>query len=70
MAKIGDVFKPGDTVPHSGIYAVTHDTEHAASHDVTCVYGKKFPPCKGCGEHPRFKLKIAAQHISFNDNFK
>ncbi|WP_257811680.1 YjzC family protein [Burkholderia glumae] len=69
MAKAGDIFKPGDKVPHSGIYTVIHDKEHIESHDVTCVYGKVFPPCKGCGAHPRFKLKYAAQHISANDNF-
>ncbi|WOD18974.1 YjzC family protein [Paraburkholderia kirstenboschensis] len=69
MAEIGEVFKPGDKVPNSGIYIVTHDTEHAKNHEVTCVYGKKFPPCKGCGNHPRFKLKYKALHIESNDNF-
>jgi hypothetical protein len=68
MAKIGDEFKPGDTVPHSGIYAVIHDTNHTQTHDVTCVYGKPFPPCRGCN-HPRFVLKYAAIHIEHNDNF-
>jgi hypothetical protein len=70
MAKIGDIFKPGDTVPHSGIYTVTHDNQHTQAHDVTCVYGKRFPPCRGCGAHPRFKLKYVAQHIESNDFFK
>jgi hypothetical protein len=69
MTSIGDVFKPGDTVPNSGIYTMIHDTNHAQSHDVTCVYGKRFPPCRGCS-HPRFKLKYAAQHIDNNDHFK
>jgi hypothetical protein len=44
VANIGEIFKPGDTVPHSGIYLVTHDPNHAEAHEVTCVYGKKFPP--------------------------
>ncbi|MCZ2897314.1 hypothetical protein MTR01_25160 [Burkholderia thailandensis] len=70
MANIGDIFKPGDSVPHSGIYIVTHDAKHVQEHEVTCVYGKKFPPCKGCGNHPRFKLKYAAQHIESHDQFK
>jgi len=63
-------YKPGDTVPHSGIYRVTHDQQHAASHEVTCVYGKNFPPCNHCGHHPRFVLVKAAQHIASNEHFK
>jgi hypothetical protein len=70
MASIGDIFKPGDKVPHSGIYAVTHDKAHAAAHEVTCVFGKVFPPCNGCGNHPRFKLVRAAHHVETHENFK
>jgi hypothetical protein len=69
MAAVGTVYKPGDTVESSGIYEVTHDTTHAQRHEVTCVYGKKFPPCRGC-KHPRFKLVRAAQHIESNEHFK
>ena len=69
MAAIGDVFKPGDKVPHSGIYQVVHDRNHAEQHDVTCVFGKIFPPCKGCGSHPRFKLVRAARHIETSEQF-
>jgi hypothetical protein len=70
MASIGDVFKPGEKVPHSGIYLVTHDTQHAAEREVTCVFGKVFPPCKGCGQHPRFKLVKAAMHIDGHEHFR
>jgi hypothetical protein len=70
MAKVGDVFKPGDEVPHSGIYRVIHDTYHREEHEVTCVYGKKFPPCNHCGSHPRFVLLRMAQHIEWNEHFK
>jgi hypothetical protein len=66
---IGDVFKPGEKVRASGIYTVLHDTTHAQQHDVTCVFGKVFPPCKGCN-HPKFRVKYLAQHIEQNDNFK
>lgn len=64
------VYKPGDTVPKSGIYKVTHDKNHADEHEVTVVYGKKFPPCNHCGKHPRFTLVRRAQHIDSNENFK
>ena len=70
MAKIGDEFKPGEEVPHSGIYRVVHDPYHAQEHEVTCVYGKRFPPCNHCGHKARFVLKYAAQHIEQNEHFK
>ena len=69
ILKIGDVFKPGDLVPASGVYKVIHDPAHTQEHEVTCVYGKKFPPCRGCA-HPRFVLKVAAQHIDNHEHFK
>ena len=69
MANIGDEFKPGDEVPRSGIYKVIHDPEHAQQHEVTCIYGRKFPPCRGC-HHPRFVLVRAAIHIDSSDYFK
>ena len=69
MASVGDVFKSGDDVPDSGIYKVIHDPIHAQEHEVTCVYGKKFPPCRGC-PHPRFVLTRAAQHIDTHEHFK
>jgi hypothetical protein len=67
---VGTVFKPGDKVEASGIYKVTHDRQHSAEHEVTCVYGKQFPPCNHCGPHPRFTLVKAAQHIERNEHFK
>lgn len=63
-------YKPGDDVPRSGIYKVTHDSAHTEEHEVTCVYGKRFPPCNKCGRHPRFVLIRAAQHIDINQWFK
>ncbi len=70
MADTGDIFKPGDEVPHSGIYRVVHDPYHSKEHEVTCVYGKRFPPCNHCGHHVRFVLERAAQHIGSNEHFK
>jgi hypothetical protein len=65
----GEVFKPGDTCRQSGIYRVTHDSRHTQEHEVTCVNGKRFPPCNGCGHHPRFTLVYPAQHIDQNEQF-
>lgn len=66
MAK---AYKPGDRVERSGIYRVTHDRNHAEEHEVTCVFGKRFPPCNECGEHPRFLVVHLAQHIERNEHF-
>lgn len=70
LPNIGDVFKPGQVVPASGIYKVTHDSHHQQEHEVTCVKGEPFPPCNGCGHHPRFTLIRAASHVKNHDSFK
>jgi hypothetical protein len=66
---MADQFKPGDKVPRSGIYRVSHDSSHAQPHEVTCVYGKVFPPCREC-RHPRFELVRAAHHVETQELFK
>lgn len=70
MAEIGEVFKPGEKVPHSGIYDVIHDTEHHDRHQVTCIYDEPFPPCNHCGHHVRFRLAIKALHLTHHEHFK
>lgn len=69
-ANVGDEFKPGDKVERSGIYRVVHDQNHAQEHEVTCVYGKRFPPCNHCGNDVRFVLVRGARHIETDENFK
>jgi len=63
-------YKPGDQVEASGIYCVTHDPTHTQEHEVTVVFGKKFPPCNHCGGHPRFRAIRLAEHIEVNQHFK
>ena len=70
MANIGDKFKAGEKVPHSGIYKVIHDPPHVADHEVTCIYGKQFPPCDHCGLQVRFELVHPARHILSHDHFR
>jgi hypothetical protein len=65
-----DEFKPGDKVEASGIYRVTHDLNHTAEHEVTVVFGKRFPPCNQCGHYVRFILVKRARHIEQHDDFK
>ncbi len=67
--KVGDKFKPGDKVQRSGIYKVLHDETHTENHEVTCVFGKTFPPCRDCGSGVQFELVRVAQHIESNEYF-
>jgi hypothetical protein len=59
---MSEEFKPGDKVPTSGIYKVTHDSKTQA-HEVTCVEGEPFPPCNSCS-HPKYVLVRAAHHVT------
>jgi hypothetical protein len=67
---MSDTYQSGDKVKKSGIYAVLHDGAHAEKHEVTCVAGRTFPPCHGCGEEVRFTLVRAAHHITKHEHFK
>jgi hypothetical protein len=66
---MSEQFGPGQKVPRSGVYRVTHDSDHAVPHDVTCIFGKTFPPCVHCGEAPRFTLVRYAKDVESEDNF-
>jgi hypothetical protein len=63
-------YGPGEKVPKSGIYRVVHDENHAEPHEVTCVIGEPFPPCRGCGKGVEFSLVKAAHHIENQEHFK
>jgi len=65
----GQVFKPGEECPLSGIYRVVHDPGHTKEHEVTCLYGEKFPQCNNCFHDVRFVLERGAQHVDVDDNF-
>jgi hypothetical protein len=71
---MNEVFKPGDTVPISGIYDVNHDTldgqDHTLPHQLTAIAGEIFPPCRGCQAWVRYQLSLAAEHIEEHDHFK
>jgi hypothetical protein len=70
MVSIGDTFTPGQTVQVSGIYDVLHDPAHTQRHQVTCVYGEPFPPCRTCKHGVRYRLAVAAIHVTSHDDLK
>jgi len=73
VASDGAVFKPGDTVPVSGIYDVMHDRidgqEHAEQHQIMATAGKKFASCKVCQAWVRYRLHSTAEPIVAHDYF-
>ena len=42
-------YKPGEIVPQSGIYMITHDPAHPGMpHELTVIKGLRFPTCRHC----------------------
>src|SRR5438445_13121585 len=55
-------FHPGQTVPESGVYRVSHDPVHPdMPHEKTVIKGRRFPACRGC-KGISFELVQAAPH--------
>lgn len=48
-------YRPGDTVPQSGVYAVEHDS-HRLMHEATLLVDTRFPRCRRCQSGVRFRL--------------
>jgi hypothetical protein len=67
---MANAFRAGDKIRKSGIYSVVHEGKHGEAQEVTCVAGKKFPPCDECGDSVRFVLLRHARHVSHQDHFK
>ncbi len=56
-------FRPGQTVPDTGIYRVTHAPPHPAMpEEVTVIKGRQFPTCPLC-DHISYELVHAAKHV-------
>lgn len=54
-------YRPGDAVPESGIYRVTHDS-HRLMHEATLLGGQRFPICRTCKQDVRFELRRAVKN--------
>jgi hypothetical protein len=54
-------YRPGDAVPDSGIYRVTHES-HRLMHEATLLEGTRFPICKQCKYSVRFELRRAVKN--------
>jgi hypothetical protein len=67
---MAEAIRAGEKIKKSGIYSVLHEGRHAATHEVTCVAGRKFPPCDECGDAVQFVLVRHARHIARQEHFK
>lgn len=62
------MYRPGEEVPKSGIYKVSHRGHHH-DHEVTCLSGERFPECHSCKDEVRFSLLIAAHAVRRHGHF-
>jgi hypothetical protein len=69
VAERTQTHKPGEKVPHSGVYRVDHDRGHRVTHEITAISGRRFPPCRGCKGGVEFVLVHAAQHVEDHEDF-
>jgi hypothetical protein len=54
-------YRPGELVPESGIYRVTHES-HRLMHEATLLEGNRFPICRQCRDGVRFELRRAVNN--------
>ena len=62
------VYRPGDTVPRSGIYLVVH-AQHRGEHEAVVLDGAPFPECKHCRNDVSFRLLRSAAPIEDDRDF-
>lgn len=63
------VYRPGDSVPESGLYLVAHGS-HRPDHEATLFQGEQFPACAQCEQQVRFRLLRGAIPISSDSDFR
>jgi hypothetical protein len=55
------IYRPGELVPESGVYRVTH-APHRLMHEATLLKGDRFPLCRECKGSVRFELRRALKN--------
>jgi hypothetical protein len=64
-----NTFSTGQTVPHSGIYRVTH-AGHRLPHEVTLIAAETFPRCSKCKDAVQFQAIRHATLAQADKSFK
>jgi hypothetical protein len=67
---MAEEYKPGQIVPRSGVYTITHDPVHAEMpHEVTVIKGRRSPTCRHC-KGASFRLARAAMQVTEIEHFE
>ncbi len=61
-------YRPGDEVPKSGIYLVSH-YQHRSEHDALLTAAGAFPRCRVCGNQVTYRLVRGASPIELDQDF-
>ena len=61
-------YRPGDEVPSSGIYRVSHK-QHRPEHDALLTVSTPFPRCRVCGDNVIYQLVQGASPIESDQDF-
>lgn len=63
------IYKPGETVPKSGVYRIYHH-QHRLMHEATLEKDTRFPQCRACKTKVKFSLIHAAKGsiLPFREN--
>lgn len=66
-----DVFRSGESVPHSGLYRVEHRDEAECNPvQMVLITGDRFPDCPNCGGNAQFTLLHAVPYIHEDPDFR
>ncbi len=64
------VYRPGETVPESGIYLVHHSGNHRQEHELVLLKERAFPACEICDCAVRFELIQTAPYVLDDEDFR
>ena len=64
------IYRPGDTVPASGIYSVLHRENHRGPHEVVMVGRDRFPKCEICDREVHYRLTRSAPYVFEDQDFE
>ena len=62
-------YRPGETAPVTGLYAVTHARQHRASHHAVILQGDSFPACRSCKDEVVFSLEERVDYLLHDMDF-
>lgn len=66
-----EYLRPGESVPKSGVYRVSHPKEcDHLEHHVICIRKDVFPLCRSCGDRANFSLVRYAPDAATHEDFK